>query len=286
MDAMSPLRKQMTDAMRMRGFSVHTHSAYLLAVTQLARYYHRCPSTLTVQELQAYFEHLVLKRELSAASCRLYFNAIRFVYVQVLHWPSFRVEFALPTKPQRIPELLTRAEVGRILAQCANPKHHALLSTCYGCGLRVSELVSLRVGNIDGERQLLRVEQGKGAKDRMVLVSDGLLRELRAYWRLKRPSPWLFPGSRAGSALSVGSAQHVFSGAKARAEVDKSGGIHSLRHAYATHQLEDGLPMHILQRLLGHRSINTTMRYAHWVPSYFDAGHQHQDLIAALGSTP
>ena len=281
---MSPLRNKMIEAMRMRGFAVRTHQTYLMSVSDLARHYHRCPSTLTREDLEAYFRHLVIERALSPASCRVYLNAVRFLYVEVLRWPSFEVEVTIPKLPQRIPELLTRAEVARILGACNNPKHHALLSTCYGCGLRVSEVVALRVRDVDGERRLLRVTQGKGAKDRAVILGEGLLEALRAYWRLYRPATWLFAGRRPDVSLGIDTAQHAFKRAKTRAEVDKIGGIHGLRHAYATHQLEAGLPVHMLQRLLGHRSVHSTMRYVHWVPSYRDAGVQHRDLIGTLES--
>ena len=279
---MTPLRAQMIEAMRMHGFAVRTHQTYLMAVSELARYHHRCPSTLGREELEAWFRHLVIERALAPASCRVYLNAVRFLFVQVLQRPSFEVAVTLPSKPQRIPELLTRAEVGRIVEQCRNPKHRALLLTCYGCGLRVSELVALQVADIDPERHLLRVTQGKGAKDRMVILGAGLLGELRAYWRAYRPWRWLFCGQRPDVSLGINTAQRVFKRAKARAQVERIGGIHSLRHAYATHQLEAGLPVHLLQRLLGHRSIHSTLRYVHWVPGYRDGGTGHADLIGAL----
>lgn len=279
---MTPLRMKMIEAMRMRGFAARTQQTYVTAVSMLARHYRRCPSTLDREDLEAWFRHLVIERDLAPASCRLYLNAISFLYLQVLKRGSFEVAVAIPKRPQRIPELLTRAEVERIIAQCHNGKHRALLMTCYGCGLRVSELVALRVPDIDAERHLLRITQGKGAKDRMVILGDGLLRELRAYWHAYRPWGWLFCGHRPQVALSITSAQRAFGRAKARAEVERIGGIHSLRHAYATHQLEAGLPVHMLQRLLGHRSLHTTMRYVHWVPSYRDGGAHHHDLVGAL----
>jgi integrase/recombinase XerD len=278
---MTLLRQKMIDAMQVRGFSVRTHESYLFAVSALAQYYHRSPEHLSVDELQAFFLYLVKKRGLSGASCRLYLNGIRFLYRQVLKWDTFDVSIQVPKVAQRIPELLSRDEVRRILLSCANPKHRMLLTTCYGCGLRVTELMGLKVRHIDGERHLLRVEQGKGAKDRQVLVSEALLDRLRAYWRSYRPSEWLFPGPDPNVALGVSTAQRVFTRAKCRAGVEKVGGIHSLRHAYATHQLEAGLPVHQLQRLLGHQNLQSTLRYVHWVPRYRE-GQSGTDLIAAL----
>lgn len=282
-ETMTPLRKQMIEAMRLRGFAARTHRSYLDAVQQLARYYRCSPERLDSRQLQAYFQHLAVERGLAPASCRLHLNAVRFFYLKVLGWAEFEVALVVPKREQRIPHLLTRAEVGRILRACANAKHRTLLETCYGCGLRVSELVALRVSDIDGERSLLRIEQGKGAKDRLVVIAPALLGRLRGYWRAYRPAHWLFPNpQRPDRALSVCTAQKVYTRAKRDAGIDKVGGIHSLRHAYATHQLESGLAVHRLQRLLGHGNLSSTLRYVHWVPSARGDGPGHVDLLAAL----
>ena len=189
----------------------------------------------------------------------------------------------MPRRAQRIPELLTRSEVGCILAACRNPKHRMPLELTYGCGLGVSEIVGLRVRDIDGERGLLRVVQGKGAKDRVVTLPDTLLDRLRGYWTLCRTEQWLFPSSRAlGGPICLTTAQRVFTQAKRRAGIDKSGGIHALRHAYATHQLENGLPVHELQRLLGHNNVQSTERYLHWLPACCDGKRGHSDLLAGI----
>lgn len=278
---MTPLRAKMIEAMQVRGFSQRTHESYLAAVTDLARYYHRPPDQLDLKEIERYFVYLATERQLSGASCRLFLNGIRFLYLQVLAWPAFDVAIPIPKQAQRIPELLTRAEVARILAACTNPKHRMLLTLGYGCGLRLSELVAVKVRDIDGERHLLRIEQGKGAKDRLVPLSDTLLAQLRRYWRLYHPTAWLFPGRTLTHPLSLTSVRKAFTQAKAGAGVHKIGGIHGLRHAYATHQLEAGLPVHRLQRLLGHRDIHSTLRYVHWVPDYRESRGAH-DLIAAL----
>ena len=260
---MTPLRTKMIRAMQMRGFSPRTHTSYLAAVASLARFFGRSPETLESTELSRYFEHLVTQRQLAPASCLLHLHSIRFLYVEVLKRPRPELAIKLPKRPQRIPELLTCSEVARLLETCNNPKHRMALTLCYGCGLRVSELVSLKVRDIDGERHLLRVEQGKGAKDRLVPICDSVLGPLRDYWRVYRPDPWLFCGPRRGP-LSPRTVQRAYTRAKARAGVHKRGGIHALRHAYATHQLEAGLPVHRLQQMLGHRSIQSTLRYVHW----------------------
>ncbi|MCB1763872.1 MAG: tyrosine-type recombinase/integrase, partial [Gammaproteobacteria bacterium] len=156
-----------------------------------------------------------------------------------------------------------------------------LLTLCYGCGLRLNELVHLQVSDIDGERCLLRIDQGKGHKDRLVEMSATLLVQLRDYWRALRPLQWLFPGRDSGMPLCANTPQKYYTEAKRQAGVVKTGGIHALRHAYATHSLAAGMPITHLQHQLGHRDIRTTMRYLHWVPSYA-GGAGNTDLIAAL----
>lgn len=280
---MTQLREQMIDAMTVRGFSPRTHSSYLMAVSALARYYHRPPDQLSQDELQAYFLYLVKERGLSDASCRVYRNAIRFFYLQVLKRTAFDVSIEVPKRAQRIPELLQRSEIVRILQACGNLKHRTLLLTCYGCGLRVSELVRLKPRHIDSERGLLRIEQGKGAKDRHVLLPPALLERLRAYWQGERSNRWLFPNAQhPDEHLAICTPQKVFQRAKQQAGIEKIGGIHSLRHAYATHQLQAGMPVQQLQYQLGHHSIQSTLRYVHWVFSDRASDRGGADLIAAL----
>jgi len=168
----------------------------------------------------------------------------------------------VPKRTQRIPELLTRSEVQRLLAACPHPKSHTMLSLAYGCGLRGSEVVALKVRHVDGERGLLRVEQGKGAKDKLVTVSPVLMDELRHYWLCNRPTLWLFPHPHYPQRyLETRQLQRAYTLAKRAAGIARISGMHSLRHAHATHQLERGLPVHELKRLLGHGHLETTMRY-------------------------
>lgn len=280
---MTPLRQKMIDAMQLRGFSVRTHQSYLSAVSALAQYYQRSPEALSVDELQAFFLYLAKERGLSGASCRLYLNGIRFFYLEVLCWDACQVSLQVPKKAQRIPELLTRREVSLLLSSVSNPKHRALLTLCYGCGLRVSEVVAVKVRHLDGERRLLRVEQGKGAKDRSVIVSPTLMLHLRRYWQRYRPRGWLFGGQDPERALGISTVQKVFTATKHRAGIEKVGGIHSLRHAYATHQLEAGVPVHQLQRLMGHQDIHSTLRYVHWIANYREGDKASHDVLGALG---
>lgn len=280
---MTTLRQQMIEAMQQRGFSIRTHKSYLGCVTSLARYFHQSPDQLKVEQIQAYFVYLVQQRGLCGASCRLHLNGLRFLYLQVLGWKQFDIPIHYPKKAQRIPELLTRLEVRQIVQACDNNKHRMMLLTCYGCGLRVSELVRLKVKDIDGERQLLRIEQGKGAKDRMVVIPPTLLDQLRHYWQRYHPEPWLFPNGNTPSLhLSITTAQRMFTRAKTIAGIHKVGGIHSLRHAYATHQLEQGIAIHVLQQQLGHNDLHSTLRYVHWLPSYQQGKGQFSDLVGQL----
>ena len=277
---MSKLRKAMIDAMLVRGFAPRTHESYLSSVEGLWKYY-KCPLVrLGTDQIQDYFLYLVKDRHLAPASCRLSLNGIRFLYKEVLH-REFEAKIQVPKRPQRIPELLMRTEVAAILEACINHKHRMLLTVCYACGLRVSELVNLKVRDIDGERWLLRIDQGKGAKDRMVEIPETLLLQLRRYWQLFRPPEWLFPGRDPAVALVITSAQKCFTASKRKAGVDRVGGIHSLRHAYATHQLAAGMPITQLQQQMGHKNIHSTLRYVHWVPNYL-GGDSGTDLLADL----
>ena len=280
---MTPLRQKMIDAMRQRGFSIRTHQSYLYAVQGLARYFHQPPDQLQPDQIQDYFVYLVQQKGLSNASCRLYLNGLRFLYLQVLHWQQFDMPIQFPKRSQKIPELLTRSEIRQIIDACFNDKSRAMLLTCYGCGLRVSELVALKVRHIDSERGLLRIEQGKGKKDRLVVLPSKLLDQLRHYWRQYHPGEWLFPNSNTPSLhLSISTTQKRYRQAKTQAGVLKVGGIHGLRHAYATHQLEQGLPVHQLQHQLGHRQLQTTLRYVHWVASYQQGSGAFSDLVGQL----
>jgi len=257
---MTPLRQKMIDAMLVRGFSKRTQHSYLDAVSHLALYFHLSPEVISTEQMQVYFLYLIKERKLSEATCRLYYNGIRFCYLKVLGWKSFQLNLSIPKKKQKIPELLTRKEVTQILSALVNPKHRALL--------RVSELVKLKVRHIDSSRYLLRIEQAKGGKDRHVILTESLLLVLRNYWQAYRPYEYLFYARSLDTPISITSAQRIFNKAKNLAAIEKIGGIHSLRHAYATHQLEAGLAIHQLQQLLGHQDVRTTIRYAHWLPHY------------------
>jgi len=260
---MSALRDRMIRDMTVRGLAPRTHEAYLHAVVGLATYYRRSPAELTNDEVQDYLAYLLQHRQLSGSTVSQAANAFRFLYHITLGHDRTHFRVPAPRQPQRFPEPLSRAEVWRMLAACALPRHHLLLATTYAAGLRVSELVALEVSSLDFDRMTLRVEQGKGHKDRYVPLSARLRDELRRFWQTQSPGRWVFPNRQGQRPTDVTVAQKVYMLAKARAGIRKRGGIHALRHAFATHLLEAGADVHTVQRLLGHRHVTTTMRYVH-----------------------
>jgi site-specific recombinase XerD len=263
---MHPLREAMLDQMQLRGHSPRTQQSYLTAVSLLSRHYHRSPDRLSQEDLQNWILYLVKDRGLSAATCRLYLNAIRFFYLQVLRWPECQLELVTPKRPQRIPYLLSPTEVQRIIEYADNPKYAMMLALCYACGLRVSELVALQVSHIHGETGYCQVVQGKGHKDRQVPLPATVLQMLRGYWQAFRPLSWLFTGRDPEQQLSITSVQKYYRKTRLKAGIPGSGGIHGLRHAFATHQLAAGMSIQQLKDILGHRHLSTTARYLHWYP--------------------
>jgi len=279
---MSPLRQKMIDTMVLMGRSPRTQDTYLYAVTQLAAYYHRSPDQLEVADVERYFLYLLRERKLAPASVRIQVSGVRFLFSQVLKRPLEHDPIRYPKLPQRIPELLSLQEVQQLLACCNNRKHYTMLAICYGAGLRASELVELHVRDIDSERDILHVRQGKGASDRELILTQGMLHLLRCYWQAYRPQDVLFYGREMHVPIGYSSAQKAYTRAKRAAVIDKHGGIHALRHAYATHQLEAGMPVYQLQKLLGHQNIRTTLRYVHWLPHYQSDGGRGADLVSDL----
>lgn len=264
---MTTLRRQMIEDMTARGLSEKTQSGYLRAVTGLARFHGKSPDELSAREVQRFLVHLLEDRGLSWGSCNVYVHGLRFFFCNTLGRDGRRFHVPRAREPQRLPEILSRDEVRALILSAASLRDRALLSTTYGAGLRVSEVTQLRIGDIDSARMCLRIEQGKRRKDRLGLLSERMLAELRAYWRVDHPGrkreDWLFPGRAPGRPISAKTASRIFHAAKAKAGIAKRGGFHSLRHAFATHLLEDGTDLHSIQRLLGHSSIRTTLRYFH-----------------------
>jgi integrase/recombinase XerD len=267
---MGELRAQMQQALVLRGMSPRTQKSYLAAVRGLAKYYHQRPDMLNEEQIHAYIGHLIEQRQWAPSSVRVTVMGLRFFYTHTLQ-RSF-VSLPLPKRAKTLPVVLSREEVARILASTATLRERALLMTTYGGGLRVSEVVRLRVSDIDAQRNMLRVEQGKGRKDRYTLLGPRLLATLRQYWQVYHPTrPWLFPQRFKAVPMDISTAQKLYYAAKQRAGITKAGGIHALRHAFATHAVEGGMDLATLQRLLGHDSITTTMRYVHVARSHATA---------------
>ena len=258
---MTPLRQRMVQELELQRKSKHTTKAYLLAVKQLAEHFGKAPDDISLDEVRQFFHHLIVKRKLAATSVNVKLSGIQFLYRRVLKRPKFDIGIDRK-RSGKLPTPLSRSEIKRLFDVTVNPKHRVMLMTVYGGGLRVSEVVRLRVDDICSDRMLLRVQQGKGRKDRYTLLSQSLLQELRQYWRLWRPSPWLFP-NRHNVPLSTSSLQIVFNQAKEKAKLTRGKGIHCLRHSFATHLLEGGVGLAVIARLLGHRHISTTTRYLH-----------------------
>jgi integrase/recombinase XerD len=238
---MTPLRQALIDECKIRGYSERTRDSYLYAVTQLAKYYHQSPDTVSDEQLEQYFRSLSLERGLSSATIHLQLNGIHFLYRYVLK-RTFCIDIVWPKQPRSIPTLLSKAEVKQIVTHCRHEKYRTMLKVYYGCGLRLNELVHAKVEDIDRARKTLRIHNGKGNKDRDVVLTESVLNVLRIYWLHFRATDWLFYSSR-GMAFQVGttSVQKAFREAVKRAGVSKKCSIHSLRHAYATHQLESEL---------------------------------------------
>ena len=260
---MTALRMRMDNDMLVRGMAERTRETYLAAVARLARHYRRSPDRLSPPEVQAYLVHMLREEQLAWSTCNIAVHAFRFLYHTTLGRPAPAFTIPGPKQPKKLPVILSSEEVRRVIEGTVTRKQRALLATTYAAGLRVSEVVRLKLGDIDAQRMSLRIEQGKGAKDRDTLLSPRLLEELRAYWRQYRPARWLFPARGGKGPMDPSTAQKLYYAAKLRAGITKRGGIHALRHAFATHLLEAGTDLHTIQRLLGHGHLGTTMRYFH-----------------------
>lgn len=258
---MTKLRERMINAMKLRGFSERTQESYVTAVAAMARFYNESPEVIGKEKVQAYLLYLSEERKLAWSSCNIAVAALRFFYAQVVECEEGALWIPPRKRESRLPEILSREEVERILCAPTNPKHRALLMTTYGAGLRVSEVVELCVRDIESDRMVIRVRNAKGNKDRYTILSKRLLAELRTYWKREQPPTYLFPGTDIERPMSRSAAQQIYRHAKKRAGIEKKGGIHSLRHAFATHLLEAGVDLRTIGVMLGHSSIRSTVRY-------------------------
>jgi integrase/recombinase XerD len=262
----SPLRQRMIDDMRMRNFSAATQRNYIRYVRDFAAYLKRSPDQASAEELRQYLLHLT-NNGISATSYNACLPALKFFFQTTLDRPEVVKKLRTLPTPQRLPKVLSRDEVRRLLEATTSLKYKAAFSIAYGAGLRVSEVVNLKVSDIDSQHMRLRIEQGKGKKDRYAQLSSVLLATLRDWWREGKrqhkvlDGGWLFPGQNPVNPLSSRQLGRVFKRVAAEAELDPKFSMHSLRHSYATHLLEDKIDIRIIQTLLGHSKIETTTRY-------------------------
>lgn len=257
------LRKQFNDHMILRGFSPKTKDVYIGAVAGLAKYYRFSPDKLNNDQIQAYLLYLIKDRKLAWSSVNVAFSGLRCFYTQVLKWDETR--FHIPSRPRqkKLPKLLSVEQVNHLLKAPSNIKHRALLMTVYGGGLRVSEVVRLKPHHIESERMMIRVEQGKGKKDRYTILPQSLLDQLRVYWKACRPHSWLFFARDKEQPMPIATAQRIYYNTKKKAAITRGKGIHTLRHCFATHLLDQGVDVYTIKQMMGHTALVTTSKYLH-----------------------
>ena len=259
---MTSLRQRMTEDMQVRNLALNTQECYVQQVSLFARYFGQSPEQLGPAEIRTYQVYLTNEKKLATGSILIAAAALRFLYKVSLKkdW-SWEDVIPVPKKPQTLPIVLSPEEVLRFLDCVGSTKHRAILTTCYATGLRISEAVRLTAPNIDSQRMVIRVDQGKGQKDRYVMLSPKLLKILRDWWRVERPHPWLFPGDIPGQHITTEAVTRACQKAHRLCGIPKPITPHSLRHAFAVHLLESGTDVRTIQLLLGHRSLATTARY-------------------------
>jgi integrase/recombinase XerD len=259
---MTPLRQRMTEDMQVRNLSPHTQNSYVQQVSLFARHFDKSPEELGPEDIRAYQVYLTNEKKLATSSILIAVSALRFLYKVSLKrdW-TFDDVIPAPKKPQKLPIVLSPEEVLHFLECIGSIKHRSILTTCYAAGLRISEAIGLNPTDIDSQRMVIRVDQGKGQKDRYVMLSPKLLETLRNYFRAVRPKTWLFEGDVSGQPITTGAVERACQKASRISGIRKPISPHSMRHAFAVHLLESGTDVRTIQLLLGHRSLATTARY-------------------------
>jgi len=265
---MGRLQDRMDRELRIRGYAENTRKSYIGVMRCFVRFCMQSPDELTVEDVKQYQLYLTKEKRVSWSTFNVHVCAIRFFYREVLRvdWDVEHIPYQ--RSGRRLPVVLSGEEVRALLDQTSNLKHRALLTSLYSAGLRTGEVVHLQLADIDSGRMMIRIDQGKGHKDRYAMLSERLLLTLRRYWREYQPELWLFPGYDPSRPLTRGSVDKLFASAKDRAGIHKRVSPHSLRHAFATHLLERGVNIRVIQRLLGHRSLRSTEIYTHVAESY------------------
>lgn len=261
---MTPLRQKMIEDMELRGLSERTRDSYVRVVRQLAEHYGKSPERISEGELRAYFLYLQREKQVSPSTCRVTLCGLKFLYEYTLRRPWPTLALIRPVDEQKLPVILSVAEVQRILSCLRRPSYRVCLSTIYSCGLRLLEGVRLQVDQIDSDRMVLHLRQAKGNKDRYVPLPEWTLGQLRGYWLSHRNPVWLFPGAREWSQpLDASGVQRAFRAALQESGINKAASVHTLRHSWATHLLEAGVNLRLIQAWLGHTSLTTTGIYTH-----------------------
>lgn len=279
---MTSLRQRFTEDMQVRNLAPNTQQSYLQQISLFARHFRKSPEVLGPEDIRAYQVYLTNEKKLAPGSITIAVAALRFLYRITLHknW-VFQEIIPAPKKPQKLPIVLSPEEVLQFLGNVVSPKHRVILTTCYAAGLRISEAVVLKPPAIDSKRMVLRVEQGKGRKDRYVMLSPKLLLTLRDWWRLEKPQHWLFPGDKPGRHITKDAVEDACHKARRLCGISKPITPHSLRHAFAVHLLEQGTDLRTIQLLLGHRSLATTARYLRIATSKVCSTTSPLDLLPA-----
>jgi integrase/recombinase XerD len=259
---MTPLRQRFIEDMQLRNLNPATQKKYVYHVAGFAKYFGKSPEFLDLEAVRQYQLYLLNERKLSAEAVNQYISAVKWLYLNTLEMPWTAEYFPRVRRPHRLPVVLSQEEIMGFFDNVPSLKYRAALMACYGAGLRVSEAVALKVSDIDSQRMLIRVEQGKGAKDRYAMLSPRLLDVLRRYYRAARPTEYLFPSWRSNRHLCSTSLQNACREAALLSGIRKHITVHTLRHSFATHLLENGTDIRLIQVLLGHSRIDTTARYA------------------------
>ncbi len=278
----SKSRSCFIDYLSLQRFAPATQEAYLGAIKGLADYYSTGkPEMLSNEQIQDYLLYNIQVKKLAWASCNVLFCGLKKYYGK--HLGRAETEFSIPprTRSKKLPMLLSKEEVSQLLEVSPNLKHRALLATVYGSGLRVSEVVRLRPEHLDSNRMTIRVEQGKGRKDRYTVLSKYCLELLRDHWRSAQPEGWLFFGRDKQRPMPVNTAQRIFYNAKQATGITKGRGIHTLRHCFASHALDAGVEIYVIKRWMGHSSLKTTYKYIHLCPDYLGKTENPLDLMYA-----
>ncbi len=283
---MTPLRQRMLEDMGIRNFTENTQLSYVQQVSAFARYFNRSPEDLGPEQVRVYQSHLVQTRKLAPSSVGTATAALRFLYRVTLKRDWTPDDIPMPKKPFKLPVVLSPEEVTLFLASVGNLKHRTILMTTYAAGLRVSEATHLKVTDVDSQRMVIRVDQGKGNKDRYVMLSPRLLEALRSYWTVVRPKLWLFPGDIPVRPITRDAVGQACQKAHRACGITKPITPHSLRHAFATHLLESGTDVRRIQLLLGHRSLATTSRYLKIATSTVCATVSPLDLLPKVEPLP